>query len=159
MADEHGFRDIMEFSSLKPGDKVYFVNREKSMYLAIIGEESVENGIHIIGSHVDSPRLDLKPNPLCEEGGLAYFKINTEGKVSTKDLLVFNVFAILGCAIAWVVVAPVLDIVIYGEPVNLVFVQGGIAFVMDAIVSCVIGSILLLTYSSTRSSKGSLTKE
>ena len=55
--------------------------------------------------------------------------------------------------------APVLDIVIYGEPVNLVFVQGGIAFVMDAIVSCVIGSILLLTYSSTRSSKGSLTKE
>ena len=73
--------------------------------------------------------------------------------------MVFNVFAILGCAIAWVVVAPVLDIVIYGEPVNLVFVQGGIAFVMDAIVSCVIGSILLLTYSSTRSSKGSLTKE
>ena len=81
MADEHGFRDIMEFSSLKPGDKVYFVNREKSMYLAIIGEESVENGIHIIGSHVDSPRLDLKPNPLCEEGGLAYFKTHYYGGI------------------------------------------------------------------------------
>ena len=81
MADEHGFRDIMEFSSLKPGDKVYFVNREKSMYLAIIGEESVENGIHIIGSHVDSPRLDLKPNPLCEEGGLAYFKTHNYGGI------------------------------------------------------------------------------
>ena len=81
MADAHGFRDIMEFSSLKPGDKVYFVNREKSMYLAIIGEESVENGIHIIGSHVDSPRLDLKPNPLCEEGGLAYFKTHYYGGI------------------------------------------------------------------------------
>ena len=81
MADEHGFRDIMEFSSLKPGDKVYFVNREKSMYLAIIVEESVENGIHIIGSHVDSPRLDLKPNPLCEEGGLAYFKTHYYGGI------------------------------------------------------------------------------
>lgn len=81
IADEHGFRDIMEFSSLKPGDKVYFVNREKSMYLAIIGEESVENGIHIIGSHVDSPRLDLKPNPLCEEGGLAYFKTHYYGGI------------------------------------------------------------------------------
>ena len=81
MADEHGFRDIMEFSSLKPGDKVYFVNREKSMYLAIIGEESVENGIHIIGSHVDSPRLDLKPNPLCEEGGLVYFKTHYYGGI------------------------------------------------------------------------------
>ena len=81
MADEYGFRDIMEFSSLKPGDKVYFVNREKSMYLAIIGEESIENGIHIIGSHVDSPRLDLKPNPLCEEGGLAYFKTHYYGGI------------------------------------------------------------------------------
>lgn len=81
MADEYGFRDIMEFNSLKPGDKVYFVNREKSMYLAIIGEESIENGIHIIGSHVDSPRLDLKPNPLCEEGGLAYFKTHYYGGI------------------------------------------------------------------------------
>ena len=81
LANEHGFKDIMEFESLKPGDKIYFVNREKSMYLAIIGEESVENGIHIIGSHVDSPRLDLKPNPLTEEGGLAYFKTHYYGGI------------------------------------------------------------------------------
>lgn len=81
MADEHGFKDIMEFNSLKPGDKIYFVNREKSMYLAVIGEETIENGIHIIGSHVDSPRLDLKPNPLCEEGGLAYFKTHYYGGI------------------------------------------------------------------------------
>lgn len=80
-ANEHGFKDIMEFESLKPGDKIYFVNREKSMYLAIIGENSIENGMNIIGSHVDSPRLDLKPNPLTEEGGLAYFKTHYYGGI------------------------------------------------------------------------------
>ncbi len=81
LANEHGFKDIMEFESLKPGDKIYFVNREKSMYLAIIGENPIENGINIIGSHVDSPRLDLKPNPLTEEGGLAYFKTHYYGGI------------------------------------------------------------------------------
>ena len=64
LADENGFRDIMTYQTLKPGDKVYFINREKSMYLGIIGENSIEEGVHIVGSHVDSPRLDLKPNPL-----------------------------------------------------------------------------------------------
>ena len=81
MADEHGFRDIMEFSTLKPGDKVYFINREKSMYLAIIGQNSIENGLNIIGSHVDSPRLDLKPNPLYEDSGLAYLKTHYYGGI------------------------------------------------------------------------------
>ena len=81
MADKHGFHDIMEFESLKPGDKIYFVNREKSMYLAIIGEETIESGLHIIGSHVDSPRLDFKPNPLYEDSGLAYFKTHYYGGI------------------------------------------------------------------------------
>ncbi len=81
MADENGYRDIIEFDTLKPGDKVYFVNREKSMYLAIIGEKPIEDGLHIIGSHVDSPRLDLKPNPLYEDTGLAYFKTHYYGGI------------------------------------------------------------------------------
>ena len=81
LADANGFKDIMEFNYLKPGDKIYFVNREKSMYLAIIGENSIENGLQIIGSHVDSPRLDLKPNPLCEDTGLAYFKTHYYGGI------------------------------------------------------------------------------
>ena len=81
MADENGYKDIMEFDSLKPGDKIYFVNREKSMYLAMIGENSIEEGLHIIGSHVDSPRLDLKPNPLYEDTGLAYFKTHYYGGI------------------------------------------------------------------------------
>ncbi len=81
LANSNGYKDIMEFESLKPGDKIYFVNREKSMYLAIIGENSIENGIHIIGSHVDSPRLDLKPNPLYEDTGLAYLKTHYYGGI------------------------------------------------------------------------------
>ena len=64
LADENGYRDIMTFETLRPGDKVYFINRKKSMYLAIIGEKPIEEGLHIIGLHVDSPRLDLKANPL-----------------------------------------------------------------------------------------------
>ena len=81
LAKENGYKDIIEFDTLKPGDKIYFVNREKSMYLAIIGEKSIEEGLHIIGSHVDSPRLDLKPNPLYEDTGLAYFKTHYYGGI------------------------------------------------------------------------------
>ena len=82
LADEKGFTDIINKQDLVPGDKVYFINRGKSMYLAIIGENGIEeNGMHIIGSHVDSPRLDLKPNPLCEDGGLAYFKTHYYGGI------------------------------------------------------------------------------
>jgi len=81
MADENGYKDIMEFETLKPGDKIYFINREKSMYLAIIGEKAIEEGLHIIGSHADSPRLDLKPNPLYEDTGLAYFKTHYYGGI------------------------------------------------------------------------------
>ena len=81
VADENGFKDIAEFDNLKSGDKVYFINRGKSMYLAVIGDEKIENGIHIIGSHVDSPRLDLKPNPLYEDSGFAYFKTHYYGGI------------------------------------------------------------------------------
>ncbi len=81
MARENGYKDILEFQKLQPGDKVYFINREKSMYLAIIGTENIENGLHIIGSHVDSPRLDLKPNPLYEDTGIAYLKTHYYGGI------------------------------------------------------------------------------
>lgn len=81
MADENGYKDIMEFETLKPGDKIYFINRGKSMYLALIGENTIEEGLHIIGSHVDSPRLDLKPNPLYEDTGLAYLKTHYYGGI------------------------------------------------------------------------------
>lgn len=81
IAESNGFRDISTFDTLKPGDKVYFINREKSMYLAIIGTEKLENGIQIVGAHIDSPRLDLKPNPLYEDGGFVYFKTHYYGGI------------------------------------------------------------------------------
>ncbi len=81
MAEANGYKDISEFEKLQPGDKVFFINREKSMYLAIIGTENIENGLHIIGSHVDSPRLDLKPNPLYEDTELAYLKTHYYGGI------------------------------------------------------------------------------
>ena len=81
IAEANGFRDIKKFDKLKAGDKIYYINREKSMYLAVIGEENIENGINIIGAHADSPRLDLKPNPLYEDGGFAYFKTHYYGGI------------------------------------------------------------------------------
>lgn len=81
IAKNNGFKNIREFSNLKSGDKVYYINRDKSMYLAIIGEENIENGINIIGAHADSPRLDLKPNPLYEDSGLAFLKTHYYGGI------------------------------------------------------------------------------
>ena len=81
IAREHGYKDIFEYENLKPGDKVYSVNREKSLFLAVIGNEQIENGLNIIGAHADSPRLDLKPNPLYEDNGFAYFKTHYYGGI------------------------------------------------------------------------------
>ena len=79
MSEQNGFRDITKCEFLKPGDKVYYINRDKSMYLAVIGTEKLENGLQIVGAHIDSPRLDLKPNPLYEDTGFAYFKTHYYG--------------------------------------------------------------------------------
>ena len=81
IAESNGFKAISTFEKLNPGDKVYYINREKSMYLAIIGKESIENGLNIVGAHADSPRLDLKPNPLYEDSGFAYFKTHYYGGI------------------------------------------------------------------------------
>ena len=82
-----------------------------------------------------------------------------EGEFGAKDIVKFNVFQVVGNVISWVIVAPVLDIVVYAEPVNLVFTQGAVAAVLNSIAAGLIGSILLVLYSKTRSKKGSLTKE
>ena len=81
IADSNGFKDIKEVDTLKAGDKVYYINRGKSMYLAIIGKEDIEHGVNIIGAHADSPRLDLKPNPIYEDCEFAYFKTHYYGGI------------------------------------------------------------------------------
>ena len=81
LAIENGFRNIDTITEVKPGDKVYYINREKNIYLAVIGKEKLENGLNIIGAHVDSPRLDLKPNPLYEDSGFALLKTHYYGGI------------------------------------------------------------------------------
>ena len=78
---KNGFKKIEDCENLKPGDRIFYSNRGKSMYIAVIGEEDIKNGLNIVGSHIDSPRLDLKPNPLYEENGFAYFKTHYYGGI------------------------------------------------------------------------------
>ena len=82
-----------------------------------------------------------------------------EGVFGRSDIIRFNIIQALGNAVAWIVVAPVLDILIYAEPVNLVFTQGIIAAIMNIISAGVIGSLLLLAYARTRTQEGSLSKK
>lgn len=80
-AIENGFVNIETKEKLVPGDKVYFVNRDKNVLLAIIGEEPCENGFNIVGAHIDSPRLDLKQNPLYENTEMALLKTHYYGGI------------------------------------------------------------------------------
>ncbi|MCL2354524.1 MAG: aminopeptidase [Oscillospiraceae bacterium] len=79
--DENGFVDVCSVESVKPGDKVYYINRDKTIYIAVIGTEPMENGLNMVGAHVDTPRIDLKPNPLYEETGYSYFKTHYYGGI------------------------------------------------------------------------------
>lgn len=91
--------------------------------------------------------------------GLVYPKLRVEeGHFDKSDFVLFNVCQFIANIIAWVVVAPVLDIVIYAEPVSLVFTQGIVAAISNTVSAGVIGSVLLKLYSKTRSQKGSLSK-
>ena len=60
LLDSNGFKRISDTDNLKPNDKVYMVNRNKSIYVAVIGSDNITSGINIVGAHIDSPRLDLK---------------------------------------------------------------------------------------------------
>ncbi|MDI3547328.1 MAG: hypothetical protein PWR10_980 [Halanaerobiales bacterium] len=81
LLETEGFKNLDELSSLKAGDRVYKVNREKAIIVAIIGEKPLSDGLHIVGAHIDSPRIDLKPNPLYEDGGLAFFNTHYYGGI------------------------------------------------------------------------------
>ncbi len=80
-AEEAGYRNLYSTDSLKAGDKVYAAWMEKSIALFNIGEEPLEQGMNILGAHIDSPRLDLKQNPLYEDGGFAYFDTHYYGGI------------------------------------------------------------------------------
>ena len=80
-AEAAGFKPVYDMDSLKPGDKVYWNQKGKSVILAVIGEEPVHAGIKIVGSHIDSPRLDLKANPVHEQDGIVYFRTHYYGGI------------------------------------------------------------------------------
>lgn len=81
MAQKAGFSEFQFGKEYNAGDKVYVNNRGKTVALAVIGKEPVENGVNISAAHIDSPRLDLKPNPLYEEIELAMFKTHYYGGI------------------------------------------------------------------------------
>ena len=81
MAIENGFVRLEEKDTLKPGDKVYTINRDKNILLAVVGTAPVEEGFNIVGAHIDSPRLDLKQNPLYESNEMALLKTHYYGGI------------------------------------------------------------------------------
>ena len=80
-AEKCGFVPFVPGMEIKTGDKIYYNNRGKAIALAVIGTESLAKGANICAAHVDSPRMDLKPNPLYEDAEIAYFKTHYYGGI------------------------------------------------------------------------------
>jgi len=80
-AEKRGFKPMVPGMEAKPGDKIYLNNRGKSIMLAVIGTEPLSKGSNICAAHVDSPRMDVKPNPLYEDSEIAYLKTHYYGGI------------------------------------------------------------------------------
>ena len=80
-AEKNGFKPFAPGMDAKPGDKIYLNNRDKAIILAVIGNKSLAEGANICAAHVDSPRMDLKPNPLYEDAEIAFFKTHYYGGI------------------------------------------------------------------------------
>lgn len=81
LAKKAGFKDLNDVKSLKAGDKVYFNNRGKALMLFVIGKKPLEEGMNILGAHIDSPRLDLKQHPLYEDHNLVLLDTHYYGGI------------------------------------------------------------------------------
>ncbi len=80
-AEKRGYKPFAPGMDVKPGDKIYYNNRDKAIALAVIGTDSLAKGVNICAAHVDSPRMDVKPNPLYEDSQIAYFKTHYYGGI------------------------------------------------------------------------------
>ena len=80
-AEKNGFKPFAPDMDAKPGDKIYMNNRGKSIILAVVGSESLSKGANICAAHTDSPRMDVKPNPLYEDSEIAYLKTHYYGGI------------------------------------------------------------------------------
>ncbi len=81
LAKLEGFKNLDEVTTLNPGDKVYSINRNKNIVLYVIGKEKAVNGVNVLGAHIDSPRIDVKQNPLYESTGFALLDTHYYGGV------------------------------------------------------------------------------
>lgn len=112
-AEEYGFISAEKFSGkLRPGTKLYFNNRGRSSVLVVVGQKPINHGFRLVGSHIDSPRLDLKARPLYEEEGLALFKTQYYGGIKKYQ------WPVLPLALHGVVVLA------NGESINLCLGEG-----------------------------------
>ena len=98
LAEERGFRPWQPGQRHRSGEKLYFVNREKGLTLAVIGKKSLSEGANIAAAHVDNPRLDLKQYPLYEDGEMAFFKTHYYGGIK-KYQWVATPLALVGVAV------------------------------------------------------------
>lgn len=80
-ARENGYKDISEYAELKSGDKVYVQKMNKAIALFQLGSENIENGMNILGAHIDSPRLDAKQNPVYENNFITYLNTHYYGGI------------------------------------------------------------------------------
>ena len=92
--------------------------------------------------------------------GLVSFKLNLDdGEFGTKGMITFNLFQVVSHVIAWGLIAPVLDILMYAEPANKVFIQGLVGGIANIVTTAIIGTILCAAYAAAKPKKGSLSKE
>ena len=88
LAEARGYKPYTFGDKIKAGDKLYFINRDKNIFIMRIGEKDIaKHGIKIMAAHVDSPRLDLKPNPVFSDGGVAYLKTHYYGGIKKYQWL------------------------------------------------------------------------
>jgi len=87
LARGKGFKNLTDLKTIKAGDKVFIELKSKVAALAVIGKEPLENGVNLVASHIDSPRLDLKPRPAFEADGLAMLKTHYYGGIKKYQWL------------------------------------------------------------------------
>ncbi|NLP22958.1 MAG: aminopeptidase, partial [Syntrophomonadaceae bacterium] len=87
LSQEHGFTALDQADTIKPGDKLYFEAKGKVCALIIVGQQDLQQGINLVASHIDTPRLDLKPRPLYEAEGLSLLKTHYYGGIKKYQWL------------------------------------------------------------------------
>ena len=81
ICEQYGFKELSTFTSLKPGDKVYTTNKGRNIAAFVIGDKPLVEGIYLLGAHIDSPRIDLKQNPLYEKTDFALLDTHYYGGI------------------------------------------------------------------------------